>query len=453
MNLPNYFLADLPPEAQLSPTMVRDACLTLKRNRQQYLVERPTQALVDTLCEVAAAWLEPSDPFRQRALQLGPAATGFSPATLANGLDTFFRQLTYDGFHMLLLQDLGHVERLDRLVVHEAELKTRRSAIATGPELLVQFAAGNLPNPTLMSLILGLLARSAQFIKCATGADLLPRLLAHSLYAVEPKLASCIEIASWPGGSNQLESALLEYADCVTATGSDETLDAIRTRLPRGTRFLGYGHRVSFGYITREVLSRFHGKELAAQAARDVASWDQLGCLSPHVYYVETGGSVTPELFAQWIAEQLAALETKEPRALPPPETASAIASRRALYAIRAANSQENRLWTSQDSTAWTVVYESDPQFQYSILHRFVYVKAVASLSETLQAASPLQGRVSTVSLAAMGTRAQELATQLARWGVPRICQVGQMQNPPLCWRHDGHPSLGDLVTWTDWEQ
>jgi hypothetical protein len=26
------------------------------------------------------------------------------------------------------------------------------------------------------------------------------------------------------------------------------------------------------------------------------------------------------------------------------------------------------------------------------------------------------------------------------------------MQNPPLTWRHDGRPALGDLVTWTDME-
>ena len=46
----------------------------------------------------------------------------------------------------------------------------------------------------------------------------------------------------------------------------------------------------------------------------------------------------------------------------------------------------------------------------------------------------------------------EELATQLARWGATRICPLGQMQNPPLTWRHDGRPALGDLVTWTDWE-
>ena len=45
------------------------------------------------------------------------------------------------------------------------------------------------------------------------------------------------------------------------------------------------------------------------------------------------------------------------------------------------------------------------------------------------------------------------MTRQLARWGVTRVCPLGQMQNPPLTWRHDGRPSLEDLVTWIDWEQ
>ena len=71
----------------------------------------------------------------------------------------------------------------------------------------------------------------------------------------------------------------------------------------------------------------------------------------------------------------------------------------------------------------------------------------------TVVAAESVRGKVSTVGLAASSPRADHLATELARWGVTRVCPVGQMQNPPLTWRHDGRPALGDLVTWTNWER
>lgn len=452
MNLPNYFFADLPPEATLTTAMITEACQTLKRNRAQYLAGRSTHDLIGVIAEVAESWLQKESPFRQLALELGPAATGFSEATLADGLDQFFRQLTAEHLQALVAQDLGHAQRLDEPSASPAEHKARRAAIARGPELLVHIAAGKIPNAALSSLVLGLLTRSAQFTKCAQGAALLPRLFAHSLYELEPKLGACLEIAEWRGGTTELEAALFAEADGVTATGSDQTLADIRRRLPDRVRFLGHGHRVSFGFIAHQALEGFHAKKIVARAADDVVAWDQRGCLSPHVLYVEHGGGLSAEQFAEMLASELARREASTPRGPLDAHAAATIASRRAFYEVRAAHSPETRHWCSENSTAWTVVYETDPRFQLSCLNRFIYVKGVTSMTVALEAADPVRGHVSTVGVAAPEVRMQELAETLARWGATRVCPLGQMQNPPLTWRHDGRPALGDLVTWTDFE-
>ncbi len=453
MNLPNYFLADLPPDATLTAAMVTDACQALKRNRGIYLADRSTQSRVEILCGVAENWLLPEYPFRKLALENGPAATGFSRATLVNGLDNFFKQFTLENFNALLLQELGHARRLDEIVSNGAEEKFSRGAMARGPELLAHIAAGNIPNPTLMSIALGVLTRSAQFVKCASGASFLPRLFAHSLYDAEPKLGACLEIAEWRGGRADIEKALFEEADCVTATGSDETLAAIRHHVPARARFLGYGHRLSFGYVTSEALTSFQAKKTVVRAATDIVAWNQLGCLSPHVIYVEHGGAVAAENFAEMLAEELAKREETEPRGDVPAETAATIASRRAFYEVRAAHSPDTRFWRSENSTAWTVVYEADARFQLSCLNRFIYVKGATDLKTALESADAVRGKVSTVGIAANEEKARELAKELAAWGVTRVCPLGQMQNPPLTWRHDGRPALGDLVTWVDWEK
>ena len=246
--------SSLPADTPLSPTMLAEACVTLKRNREQYLVPRTTEQIVRLVATVAEGWLQADNPFRQLALAHGPGKTGFGRPTLERGLDQFFGQLTRENLRALLVQELGDVKRLDALVATPGEEKFSRAAIATGPEFLVHIAAGNIPNPTLMSLVLGLLTRSAQFVKCGSGASLLPRLFAHSLYDADHKLGACLEIAEWRGGHPALECELFAAADCVTATGSDETLAAIRAKLPVQTRFLGHGHRVSFGYVTGESL-------------------------------------------------------------------------------------------------------------------------------------------------------------------------------------------------------
>ena len=448
MILPDYFLADLPPEATLTPTMVSEACQTLKRNRAQYLAGRATESIVSLLADVAANWRRHDDPFRQLALARGPELHRFSRATLERGLDHFFAELTEENLRALVVQELGHARRLDQFSTSSQTL-----ALARGPELLAHVAAGNIPCPTLMSMVLGLLARSAQFIKCAQGTGFLPRLFAHSLYEADRKLGACLELAAWPGGSTALEVALFAEADGVTATGSDATLDAIRLRLPLKTRFLSHGHRVSFGFLAREALSSAGARRLARAAAEDVAAWDQQGCLSPHVFYVEERGAVSPESFAALLAGELARHETEFPRGELLLHESATITVKRDFYRVRATASAETQLWHSEGSTAWTVIYENDPRFQASCLNRFVYVKRAASLDDVLHHAELVRGQVSTAGLAAEGDRARELAAQLARWGVTRICPVGRMQRPPLTWRHDGRPALADLVTWTDWEK
>lgn len=460
MNLPNYFLADLPPEATLSPLMISEACQTLKRNREQYLANRTLQSMVTLLAKLAENWLEADFPFRKFAVERA-ADTGFSRATLQRGLDNFFKQLTRENFRALIAQELGDAADASTGKLEagpENRLPHGRGSALNGrfwrgPEFQVHIGAGNVPNPALMSLVLGLLTRSAQILKCSSGSSFLVRLFAHSIYDADPKLGACLEIAEWSGGKSELESVLFAEADCVTATGSDETLENIRAKLPGRIRFLGYGHKVSFGFVAGEILAGPRTGKIVSAAADDVVAWDQRGCLSPHVIYIQPGGDVSPEHFAQLLADELARREASEPRGEISAAESAAIASRRAIYEIRAAHSPVNTgHWRSEGSTAWTVIFEADPRFQISCLNRFIYVKPVSDLKALLESADAVRGKVSTVGIAAPEETMSELAGKLAYWGATRICPLGQMQNPPLTWRHDGRPSLGDLVTWTDFE-
>jgi hypothetical protein len=453
VNLPNRFLADLPPEATLGAWTITEACQTLKRNRAKYLERRSTRELIGVLCETGQLWREPNDRFRQLALQHSPAATGFPGAVLTAGLDAMFAEWTPENFERLLVQEFGDANRLERFADCGANADARRAARVLAPEFIVHVGAGNLPCPAIMSLVFGVLLRSAQFLKCATGTSFVPRLVAHALREVEPALGACLEIAEWHGGNAPLEDALFAEADCVTVTGSDETIAAVRARLPGRIRLAAYGDRVSFGYVTREALAGIALTSTLAAAAGDIAAWNQMGCLSPHVIYVETRGRIAPEEFAEMLAGELARREALDPRGPISEAEAAGITTRRHLYALRAAHAFDTRQWHSQGSTAWTVVCETDPRFQISCGHRFVYVKGVNAPNEAMEGADAWRGRVSTVGLAASEPRVRDVAEQFAQWGVSRLCPIGRMQQPPLFWRHDGRPALGDWVTWVDWEQ
>src|SRR5438445_372650 len=153
MNLPDYFIADLPADAELSASIIRQACETIRKNREQYLANRSTQSMVQFLAALGANWREPDYKFRKLTLEHGPAVTGFSAPTLAHGLDLFFKQVTAANLEALLEQDLGDVRRLDQMAATAPEDKTGRAAIATAPEMIAHILAGNIPCSAFQSVL------------------------------------------------------------------------------------------------------------------------------------------------------------------------------------------------------------------------------------------------------------------------------------------------------------
>ena len=82
---------------------------------------------------------------------------------------------------------------------------------------------------------------------------------------------------------------------------------------------------MSFSLVTKESL--VDAEALAHKAAYDVALYDQQGCLSPQLIYVEEGGAVTPKEFAASsrhgsgpLANRVAARSGSHRKSAPPSE-------------------------------------------------------------------------------------------------------------------------------------
>ena len=191
---------------------------------------------------------------------------------------------------------------------------------------------------------------------------------------------------------------------------------------------------------------------IISRAADDVIAWNQQGCLSPQVIYIEELGSLKPDQFAEMLAEELDKRNTTIPRGELSSKESANITSIRRFYKIRAANNVGAMLWESKDSTDWTVVQEDEKQFQSSPLNRFIFIKPIKNPSELMHILEPYRENISTIGIAASESKLREYAQAFGQWGAPRICPLGKMQRPPLAWRHDGRPPLGDLINWTDLE-
>jgi hypothetical protein len=323
---------------------------------------------------------------------------------------------------------------------------------AFGPRLATHVFSGNVPGVGVTSLIRSLLVKAGTLGKTAAGEPLLPALFAQGIAETDPELGACIAVTYWPGGNEALEQVAIGAAEAVIVYGGDEVVAAIRARVPTHARFMGYGHKLSFGVIGREALTADESVAVAARAALEVATFDQQGCVSPHVFYVEEGGDTSPREWARMLAHAMEEAERTLPRGTLNPREASGIRQLRgeAEFSQLAGNGVE--LHASAEGTAWTVIFDPDPAFAASCLNRVARVKPVPRLERVPGLVGSLGPYLQTAGVAADPERLLWLAGSLGRLGVSRIAPLGQMAWPPPAWNHDGRPPLRDLIRWCDVE-
>lgn len=434
---------------RLTPADLTALGQRLRRAQATYLATRPIADIVDVLDRVVQHWLDPSYPYRQQAEALLPTITHYSAPMLRHGLDTLLHALRKDALWRLLREELGDPRVLDTFRPRQQAGGLTR---AYGPQLVTHIFAGNVPALSAWSLVCALLTKSACLGKSASEEPLFAALFARSLGDVSPELGACVAVSWWKGGDTALEAAAFAQAGAVIAYGSEATIRALRHRVPPDTRFVAYGHKLSFGVVGREALSLEQAAATARQAAYGVSIFDQQGCVSPHLLYVERGGAVTPRAFATLVAEGMAAMHAELPRGPLPLADSAAIRQLRGTYECRQLTDERILMLASEPGTAWTVVYEEDAPFTASCLNRTVRIHPVDDLHDIPARLLPVQAYVQTAGVAVPASRLLPLAEALGHLGVTRLCALDRMPWPAVTWHHDGRGNLLDLVRWTDIE-
>lgn len=327
----------------------------------------------------------------------------------------------------LIRTEFGHEDILEQFIPYGQEGHFTR---VVAPRRILHIISGNTPHAGLQTLIRGLLIGAYNWCKIPSAG--LPEVARFREY-LPFELARRVEIAS------DLPGDWVGQADAVIVFGGDDTIEHFRQCVRSNQRFVAHAHRFSFGVV-------FDDPEFAsvAGAARDVSLFDQQGCLSPHVLYVRA--EIARE-YASRLADAMEAFHKENPRADLCMADESEITSLRDEFLFRAATDPGVAIWKSEDSTAWTVLLDSNPHFTPSCLNRVIFVKP---LPEEL---APSLRRVRTqLSTAGIFPATPENARQLATTGVSRVCPIGKMQLPAITWHHDGRPVLAPLVRWVDFE-
>ncbi len=434
----------------LTATTLSDLINHLRRSQQKVLIHQSIDQLLSICDEAVARWLKPDDPHRRLALEALPPITGFSRPMIEKGLTLMLEGLRVDRLRSLLKEELGDPRFLDEFLPR----LTGRSK-AFGPGLITHILAGNIPALPASGLMTALLVKSASLAKTSSEEPLFPALFAKTLVEVEPELSGCIAVVGWKGGNQEaqaLEEVALHRADLVLATGGEEAMIHLRRQLSNSTRtrLLEYGHRVSFGLIGREALTDLDS--ISQQAAFDVAMYDQLGCLSPHLFYVESGGKHLPRQFAIALSKALMKLQKVLPRGDVSTKTAAALHHFRSLYEMKQADGQNIGIFGSDSGNLWTVLYEDSLTYSLSPLFRTIRIQPIDDRMHVIPLLESWRPYLQAAGVAVSPERLPSLAESLGMMGVNRITSIGHMQKPGVGWHQDGRLTFGELVRWVDIE-
>ena len=411
------------------------------------LHERRTDALVASLGRAGARFLDPADPIRRAALDLLPAATGLSTAMAREVLDGMARDWTADRLTRLMRTQFPDPGVLDGFRPGPGRSRVR----AFGHRLIVQLGAGNVAGVSVGGVARALLARSPVLLKPGLHDAVLPVLYARALADCDPELAAAVTVLYWPGGAAAVEAEVLARAGLVVVYGGADTVEAVRARIPATTSLVAYAHRIGVALVGREALAGGRADRTALDAARAAATFDQRGCVSPHLFWVEEGGALTPAGWAAGLAAAMAEVEQDLPAGPTPPQVASQVQQLRGTWELKEATGEGARVFRPA-GTEWTVVYDPDPAFSPSCLGRFVWVKPVPDLERVAALLAGLHPVLQTAALCGAGGRAPSLVEQLGGVGVSRVTSLRRMPWPPAWWHHDGGDPLRALVRWVDWE-
>jgi hypothetical protein len=417
----------------------------LSERRRNALGKLSVMEIVDAIDRAIHRLLDRTSGHRTEAEAWLHSITGYDRDTVRLGLLQALSTFRKPQLLRLLAQDFHNYGMLDHFVAQPGG----GFAKAYGPALTTHVWAGNVPGLPAWSLISSLLVKSPFIGKLSSAEPFFAGWLTGAIAEEHEALAECMAIVWWKGGDAEAEQAVFSASETVLAYGGMEAIQHIRSRVPPVTRCLTFGHKISFGFVAKEALQVRQTEGLLAQAALDVARYDQQGCYSPQQFFIEHGGRVEPHAFAKRLAQELDNLRRTRPhrRLSVYDSTAKAMYGDSDLTV-------ETETWTSDDGS-WKVVYEEppSPRLLPSALNRTVRITAVNSLEQVELALLPHRAFLQTAGVAASPERLFTIGERLGEAGVTRICAIGEMVSPEPGWHHDGRFLTQDLVRIVDMEQ
>ncbi|MCU0121883.1 aldehyde dehydrogenase family protein [Pseudomonas sp. B2M1-30] len=296
--------------------------------------------------------------------------------------------------------------------------------------LVVHITPGNSPLLAFCAVIESLLAGNINWLRpSASDLGLTARLL-HALVQCDPGGRLRGHVAVLPTTTAQI-GQLCQWANGVSAWGGESALRAIRQQLPAGCRWIDWGHRISFIYLTPDSATPASLDAVVDEVCR----LDQQACSSPQWLLVDSDDpGVLREIGAN-LAEAFTRRAGQWPALAPSIQEACEVTTHtRMAHLAQSFSAQNGQIWSAP---GWRVIWSHDPQLGPSPLFRSLLLKPMprTSLSTALL---PWRNVLQSCALICAEREITGLSRTLVAAGVTRIAPIEAIHDG-----YDGEPHDG----------
>ncbi len=357
--------------------------------------------------------------------------------------------------HDILKSTFDEIRKLKTWIIWEWKGRAVFDAFESwgenGPDILfttqgltIYWMPGNLPGPSLISLIEAIVSGGPFLMRVSRHEPYLASSFWTELCENVPEFEKIGDVVWWPSDHDDMTRSILSHAQTCVAYGFDATLDHLRKYVPGRTRWLPYPHRFSCILVLEQNLNMLE-ERVWNDIALDTILYHQLGCMSPqNVYFVGLEFGDLKKAGEQ-LARAFERLTEKYPMSLSD-DQAMRIHSFLTRWIF-----EKNVEVFSGKNIQWNILISDDPTPIFSCGYRNLILKHVPDLEMFEREVFKISDHLQTLGY--IGTLPESLFIRLARLGFKRFCPAGRMQTPPFAGCHDGHPRLLDKLVWVQLER
>jgi hypothetical protein len=383
------------------------------------------ERMADALARAFALWHNRNYARRREAVAAIAHSAGFSVASLDDSIDALLKPFTADALKSFaaLISESGRKDR---------------------PKTIGFIAAGNVAGAGIHEIAIALIAGAQVIVKTASAEPIFFAQFVRTLAEIDPDAAARIEVLHWSRARVDLTAALIVKCERVVVYGDDLTIESLHR-----PNVIGFGSRVSAAVVASGAIVPSRIDALADALARDAALFEQLGCLSLHQVFVVSSADGPARDLAVRMSAALESLGKSMPPSRIPLSDAPQVRAVRERARWRAIAGEPLELFEGR-ALEWTLVFEPrdalNDSFKISPGFRTVHVTAVRNLAEFRDRVESASGRIEAMAVAGDESEAAEIRAMLGTIEIPYVCAPGEMQSPPLDWRHGGGAFLDLMV-------